>query len=119
MNFVKVLILCIGSIGGIWLASEWWETGLASPLGEPTFSPNGCYRVESFKPFWILPDIFHRESHPDEDRPPTWLPRWETPGFFRLYDLRTDELLGQSKIYWGFHAHLDTHSTNTWTVIPR
>ncbi len=20
---------------------------------------------------------------------------------------------------WGFHAHLDTHSTNTWTVIPR
>ncbi|NAT66693.1 GNAT family N-acetyltransferase, partial [Pseudomonas syringae pv. actinidifoliorum] len=20
---------------------------------------------------------------------------------------------------WGFHVHLDTHSTNTWTVIPR
>lgn len=20
---------------------------------------------------------------------------------------------------WGFHAHLDTHSTNTWTAIPR
>ncbi|OSN73107.1 hypothetical protein BV352_05692 [Pseudomonas syringae pv. actinidiae] len=21
--------------------------------------------------------------------------------------------------HWGFHVHLDTHSTNTWTVIPR
>ena len=21
--------------------------------------------------------------------------------------------------YWGFHAHLDTQSTNTWTAIPR
>lgn len=20
---------------------------------------------------------------------------------------------------WGFHAHLDTQSTNTWTAIPR
>ena len=27
--------------------------------------------------------------------------------------------LGSMVSRWGFHAHLDTHSTNTWTVIPR
>ncbi|WP_420492276.1 hypothetical protein [Pseudomonas aeruginosa] len=25
----------------------------------------------------------------------------------------------EERFDWGFHAHLDTHSTNTWTVIPR
>ncbi len=29
------------------------------------------------------------------------------------------ELLKDILAIWGFHAHLDTHSTNTWTVIPR
>ena len=24
-----------------------------------------------------------------------------------------------AQVTCGFHAHLDTHSTNTWTVIPR
>lgn len=23
------------------------------------------------------------------------------------------------KVCWGFHAHFDTHSTLTWTLIPR
>jgi hypothetical protein len=93
------LLYSVGTVSGIWLASEWWETGLAKPLREPVFSPNGCYRVERFKPFWVLPDMFHRRSHPDEDRPPNWLPRWGNPGFYRLYDQRNGAFLGQSKIY--------------------
>lgn len=99
MTKVRFLLTCIGATAAVWLASEWWETGLAQPLGEPVLSPNGCYRVDRFKPFWVLPDMFHRESHPDEDMPPAWLPRWEAPGFYRLYDQRNGQLLGQSKIY--------------------
>ena len=26
---------------------------------------------------------------------------------------------GYGELIWGFHAHLDTQSTNTWTAIPR
>lgn len=85
--------------GSLWTGSEWWEKSLATPLGKPSISPNSCYRVETFKPFWILPDTFHRRSHPDEDRPPQWLPWWGYPGFYRLYDHRSGEQIGESKIY--------------------
>ncbi len=30
-----------------------------------------------------------------------------------------ERIPAKKAIEWGFHAHLDTHSTNTWTVIPR
>ncbi|WP_075801942.1 hypothetical protein [Pseudomonas putida] len=81
-----------------WLLSEWWEKGLATPLNV-TVSPNGCYRVESFKPFWLLPDMFHREHDPNDDREPTWFPHWEYPGFYRLYNHRSGALLGESRVY--------------------
>jgi hypothetical protein len=109
MMAIKSLVWCATILAGVWFASEWWETSLARPLREPIFSPNGCYRVDRLRPFWVLPDIFHRESHPDEDRPPTWFPRWGNPGFYRLYDLRTGELLGQSKIY-----DLESASGSLW-----
>ncbi|MFJ4375448.1 hypothetical protein ACIP1T_22930 [Pseudomonas japonica] len=99
MGFLKIITYCLSFGGAIWFASEWWQTGLAQPLDDPVLSPNGCYRVVELKPFWVLPDMFHRKSHPDEDRPPTWFPRWGLPGFYRLYDQRTGEFLGQSKIY--------------------
>ncbi|OSN83368.1 Aconitate isomerase [Pseudomonas syringae pv. actinidiae] len=36
-------------------------------------------------------------------------------------ELKDTLLKARSVAYsdWGFHVHLDTHSTNTWTVIPR
>ncbi|MFD2640874.1 hypothetical protein [Pseudomonas japonica] len=85
--------------GGLWLSSEWWETGLAAPLSDPVISPNGCYRLQSFKPFWVLPDTLHRKADPNEDISPKWLPWWEYPGFYRLYDHRSGKLLGESRIY--------------------
>ncbi len=62
-------------------------------------SPNGCYRLQSLKPFWVLPDIFHPRADPNEDVPAQRWPLWKYPGFYRLYDNRTGELLGESKIY--------------------
>lgn len=99
MGFLRFTACCLSLTGATWFLSEWWQTGLAQPLDHPIVSPNGCYRVVELKPFWVLPNMFHRRSHPDEDLPPTWFPWWGTPGFYRLYDQRTGELLGQSKIY--------------------
>lgn len=85
--------------GGLWAASQWWEKGLATKLSQPRFSPNGCYRVESLKPFWVSPNIFHTRSHPDELDTPEWFPWWGYPGFYRLFDNRSGELIGESRIY--------------------
>lgn len=83
----------------LWIASEWWEKGLASPWGPPRISPDGCARVQAFKPFWLLPDIFHREFPPNEGQEPIWLPPWEAPGFYRLYDHRTGQQVGETVVY--------------------
>ncbi|WP_081032882.1 hypothetical protein [Pseudomonas coronafaciens] len=85
--------------GSLWTVSEWWEKALATKLGADTISLNGCYRVERFKPRWVLPDIFHRESDPNEDTEPKWFPLWGYPEFYRLYNNHTGALIGESKIY--------------------
>ncbi|WP_010217334.1 hypothetical protein, partial [Pseudomonas syringae group genomosp. 3] len=85
--------------GSIWAASEWWEIGLAERLSDPYISPGGCYRVELFKPFWVLPMMFHTMPDPNEGVPREWLPWWGYPAFFRLYDHRTGKLISETEIY--------------------
>ncbi|WP_122282676.1 hypothetical protein [Pseudomonas syringae group genomosp. 3] len=85
--------------GSIWTASEWWEIGLAERLSDPYISPGGCYRVELFKPFWVLPMMFHTMPDPNEGVPREWLPWWGYPAFFRLYDHRTGELISETEIH--------------------
>lgn len=94
----------ISIAGGLWTASNWWEKGLAMQDGEPSISPNGCYRVESFKPFWVLPAIFHRKPDPNEDQPSKWFPSWGYPSFLRLYDHRSGYLISETKVYDGASA---------------
>lgn len=89
----------ISIAGGLWGASNWWEKALATRVGESSISPGGCYRLETFTPFWVLPAIFHRRSDPNEDGPPKWLPWWGYPGFLRLYDHRNGLLISETKIY--------------------
>lgn len=106
----SIAVTCIAA-GLLWTASQWWQTGLATPSGAVHISPNGCYRVQKFKPFWILPNIFHTRTHPGEPNTPQWLPWWSSPGFYRLYDNRNGRLIGESDIhdltsasgtlYWG------------------
>ncbi|MDR9864412.1 hypothetical protein [Pseudomonas baetica] len=106
------LLFCIASWSGLWVASQWWEKALAKPSGEAHISPHGCYRVQQFTPFWVLPAFFHPRAHPDDSVPLAWFPHWEIPAFFRLYDHRNGQLLGESGIYdlvhdggplsWGF-----------------
>lgn len=95
----KMFVLSsIAIVAGVWAASQWWEKALATKVST-TISPNGCYRVESFKPFWVLFDIFHPMPHPGEEAEPKWFPWWEYPGFYRLYDHRTGRLIAVSNIY--------------------
>ena len=94
-----LVVACLTLAGGLWPASQWWEKGLAESVGEPLISPGGCYRVEEFKPFWVLPSLFHLVPDPNKVRPPQWHGPWNYPGFYRLYDNRSGEFLGETDIY--------------------
>lgn len=85
--------------GGLLVASNWWERGLAIKDGEPRISPNGCYRIEFFKPYWVLPNIFHRRPDHNEVSAPEWFPWWGYPAFMRLFDHRSGELISETEIY--------------------
>lgn len=93
------LVICVILSGSLWAASQWWEKSLATRLGDPIISPSGCYRVETFKPFWVLPSMFQPEYDPNEDRSTRWFQVWGYPGFYRLYDQRTGEKIGESNVY--------------------
>jgi hypothetical protein len=89
------LLFCVG----IWGASEWWEKALAKPAYAADISPDGCFRVQTFRPFWLLPGFLHPQAHPDDSFETRWFVSWESPAFFRLYDNRDGQLLGESEIY--------------------
>jgi hypothetical protein len=85
----------------VWFASEWWEKALATRTGYTEVSPDGCFRLEGYKPFWVLPNALHSQPHPDPDgvRPFWWLPEWDWPAFYRLYDQHTGKLLSETDVY--------------------
>ena len=93
--FLAGLVFCVG----LWGASEWWEKALAKPAYAAHVSPDGCFRVQTFRPFWLLPNVLHPQAPPDDPFETQWFVRWESPAFFRLYDNRDDQLLGESEIY--------------------
>lgn len=96
---IAFFVAYISIAGGLWIASNWWERGLATRLSTDSVSPDGCYRIQSFKPYWVLPDIFHRESDVNGVNSPAWFPWWGYPGFYRLYDNRSGELISETDIY--------------------
>jgi hypothetical protein len=94
-----LFVLCITVVGGLWAASQWWEKALAERINIPIISPNGCYRLQTLKPFWVLPSIFQPFPDPNEGVPSLWFITWGYPGFYRLYNNHTNELVGESDIY--------------------
>jgi|CXWL01.2.fsa_nt_gi hypothetical protein len=116
-RIVWVILGLLVFYAGLWGMSQWWEKALAKRDGAADYSPDGCFRVQLFKPFWLLPSSFHPQSPPDGSLERSWFVRWEYPRFFRLYDNRNDQVLGESEIYdlvaygaplrWGHGSDLD------------
>jgi len=99
------------------MTSDWWEKGLSRRADPGIVSPHGCYRVESYEAFWILPNILH--TRPAQDGAREWFPSWGKPGFHRAYDERTGVKIGETDIldlyypgagaggglHWGYKGH--------------
>lgn len=87
------------TLTSIWAASHWWEKGLAIAVDDAELVSNGCAYVQTFKPFWLLPNVFHPKNDPNHDIPARWFSGWGYPGFYRLFDSRDGTLLGETEIY--------------------
>lgn len=82
-------------------ASNWWETALATRI-DSEISPDGCIRMDTYMPFWVLPSGFHRMPDPGSDRPHSYLGLgriWDFAVFRRAYEVTTGKLIGQTEVY--------------------
>jgi hypothetical protein len=95
-------ILAVFTVVGsacLYQASNWWERAFAT-LGSSELSPDGCIRVDTYKPFWVLPSFLHRIPHPDPEMPlnPFGMP-WGYPMFQRAYEASTNTFLGETIVF--------------------
>jgi len=92
-------IMFVTSSVGLCQASEWWEREFATLQVSGT-SPDGCIRLDNFRPFWVLPSVFHPIPGIDGtyDRPGMI---WDAPTFARAYEASTGEFLGETITYDG------------------
>ncbi|HVI53825.1 MAG TPA: hypothetical protein VM621_02085 [Luteibacter sp.] len=90
--------------------SNWWERSYAT-FKSSELSPDGCFRIDTYEPFWILPSIFHRSPNTDPAIRNSLGRSWQQAIFKRAYELRTGDILGETivfdpvgpanRIYWG------------------
>jgi hypothetical protein len=100
MKGLVAVILGVLSIASF-LASEWWERGLGT-YEDSVDSPDGCLRLDMYRPFWVLPSMFHHIPHPDDGPFDLGVGRlWESPQFYRLHERSTGQLLGESRVFDG------------------
>ena len=80
----------------LWPASQWWEKGLAKPTALKS-APTAAigFRSSSLSGFCLA--CFTPNT--TRTRKPNRSARREIPAFFRLYDHRNGQQLGESKIY--------------------
>ena len=90
------LAVVVGAI--CYQASEWWERAFATYVrSEP--SPDGCFRIDTYKPFWVLPSMLHRSPDPDPTIRNSLGRPWEMAVFRRAYEVSTGRLLGETVVF--------------------
>lgn len=62
----KAILAIIAVASGIALyqASNWWERAYAT-YDSSEVSPDGCFRIDTYEPFWVLPSMLHRSPNTD------------------------------------------------------
>lgn len=83
----------------LYQASHWWERAFAT-LESSEQSPDGCIRVDTYRPFWVLPSFLHRLPDPDPAAAPYPLGMpWDYPMFKRAHEASTNIFLGETIVY--------------------
>jgi hypothetical protein len=102
----KTILAIVVVVGGatLYQASNWWERAYATYESSST-SPDGCIRIDTYKPFWVLPSMFHRIPHPDPTIRNGLGMQWDYPIFKRAYEISTDAFLGETVVFDPTSAH--------------
>ncbi|HEY4293636.1 hypothetical protein [Luteibacter sp.] len=96
----KTILAIVGVAGGatLYQASNWWERAYA-PYESSEISPDGCIRIDTYRPFWVLPPRFHRIPDSDPAVHNRLGRQWHYPIFKRAYEITTGTPLGESIVY--------------------
>lgn len=96
----KTILAIVVVAGGVALyrASNWWERAYAT-YDSSEISPDGCIRIDTYEPFWVLPSIFHRIPDPDPTVSHGLGMQWDAPIFKRAYELNTGAFLGETVVF--------------------
>jgi hypothetical protein len=93
------IVACIGLVAIVLhFASNRWEKAWGT-YQFSEMSPDGCLRVDTFHPFWVLPSPFHLMPHPDPEMNTRRGLTWSTAVFRKAYEVGTGELLGETIVY--------------------
>ncbi|HVI54923.1 MAG TPA: hypothetical protein VM621_07710 [Luteibacter sp.] len=97
---VKVILALAAAAGGaaVYQASEWWERAYAIYVASE-ISPDGCFRIDTYTPFWVLPSMLHRSPDPDPAIRNSLGRPWDMAVFRRAYEISTGELLGETVVF--------------------
>lgn len=98
LSNVSIIASLVAACVSIYFASNWWEKAYATHIDSVT-SPDGCIRIDTYKPFWILPSMFHKSPHPDPESDIALGQPWGMAIFKRAYEVKTEELLGQTVMF--------------------
>jgi hypothetical protein len=88
-------VILVTSSAALYQASTWWERAFAT-YESSVVSPDGCFRIDTYKPFWLLPSMFHQSPHPDPDLQTSFGRPWEAAVFRRAYEISTGDILGET-----------------------
>ena len=82
----------------LYCASDWWERAYAT-YDSSEISPDGCIRIDTYEPFWILPSMFHRIPDPDPTVRHDLGMQWDAPIFKRAYEVGSGTFLGETVVF--------------------
>ena len=95
LTVVASLAIAAITVHGV---SNWWEKAWATRL-YTQFSLDHCFRLEAYKPYWILPSIFQTQVWHGNTN--AWGVIWGAPTFYRLYLADSGLLLGETPTFDG------------------
>ena len=120
MKYISMLLLSLGFAAGQAMAGDNIQAGVGGALGGVLGSVVGQHiggstgaAIGAGVGGAAGGSVAARNGHKTEEFLRELASNTELPQDIRSY---AKSLL---RHYWGFHAHFDTQSTNTWTAIPR
>src|ERR1700755_2416678 len=104
MSARSFLVFIVASSIALYYSSNWWERAFATHMSSE-ISPDGCFRIDVYKPFRVLPSLLHSPPQLDPTAHNALFMGWELPVFKRAVEIGTGALLGETIVYDEAYAY--------------